>query len=52
VDKYDQLIESERDYEAEDYYHQQEVNAGVETKEKQEALCWEMRNKRYFTEYP
>ena len=48
MDKYDQLIESERDYEEEDYFYEQSVRDGVETKEKQERLCWKLRKARNF----
>jgi hypothetical protein len=42
LDKYDRLIESARDYEAEDYYYEQQRRAGVETKEKQVRLCYDL----------
>lgn len=44
MDKYDLMIESERDYEADDYYYQHLVRDNLETKEKQMKHCWEMRN--------
>jgi hypothetical protein len=52
MDRYDEMIESERDYEAEDYFFEQDLRNGVETKEKQIALCWDMKRGRYFSEYP
>ena len=51
-DKYDDLIESERDYEEEDYYYELQVRANIETKEKQEQLCYAMKNMRHYTDYP
>ena len=50
MDKYDELLESVRDDEVEDYYLQQKLNASVETKEKQERLCRKMRNSRSILE--
>jgi hypothetical protein len=52
TDKYDDLMESERDYESEDYYWHQLERDNLETREKQEQLCWKMKNMRYFTDYP
>ena len=52
MDKYDEMIESERDYEAEDYYFEQLARLDLETQEKQEKMCWDMKRQRYFTEYP
>jgi hypothetical protein len=42
MDKYDILEESERDYESEDYFYEQQRRAGVETKEKQVRYCYNM----------
>lgn len=46
MDKYDELEESERDYEAEDYFWEQERRAGTETREKQERLCWKLHKQK------
>lgn len=43
MDKYDELLESERNYEEEDYFYQLEVQDGVETKEKQIAHSWKRK---------
>jgi hypothetical protein len=40
MDKYDELEESERNYRDEDYFYQIQVGLGIETREKQEAICW------------
>jgi hypothetical protein len=52
MDKYDMLVESEINHYDEDYAYELDRKAGVETKAKQERLCWNMKNKRYFTDYP
>ena len=52
MNKYDELVESERDYESEDYAWQQLERENLETREKQEKLCWDMKRKRYYTDFP
>jgi len=52
MDKYDEMIESERDYESEDYYYEQLRSDNLETKDKQEKMCWDIRSGRYYSEYP
>lgn len=45
MDKYDILVESERDVEAEDYFYEIHRREGVETKEKQIRFCYDMHKK-------
>jgi hypothetical protein len=49
-DKYDRLVESEIDFRDEGYFYS--IDPYYNDKEAQERLCWEMKKKRYFTEYP
>jgi len=50
IDKYDEMVASERDCETEDCYEDRLFKDNL--KKKQEALCWKMKNKRYYTDYP
>lgn len=43
MDKYDQLEDSVRDFEDEDYFYELERRYGVETKEEQIANCYRLR---------
>lgn len=53
MDKYDEMIESERNYYEEDYLYEQAVRSGrPTTKEEEIAACWKMRKGRFYSNYP
>ena len=51
-DKYDELEESTRNYEEEDYFYELLRKENLETKEKQIKYCWDLKRKRIYSGYP